>query len=460
MMTRRIKLLATVAIIYFNVSGGPYGLEDLVAAGPGLALLMLVATPLAWSAPVALVCAELGTAIPAEGGYYAWAKRALGPFGAYCQGWWAWLYTLVDIGLYPTMFCEYLAHFFPEVGAGGDPVLRRAVMLAMIWGFVLLNLRGAVTVARFAETFVVVVLAPFAIMVAVGLWRLATGGMEFSPVRPFLAEGLTFQSAFASAVPIVLWNYLGWDAISTIAGEMEDPRRNYPRALAIVGVAVMLSYVLPVLIALCFVGNAIPQDAPAVEWTAGAWSQVVAHVVGPWLGSAVAATGMVSAVGLYAALVLVYSRVPFVMSFDGYLPRSLTHVNKRDAPYVSLIVSGLIYSGVVLSFDDFESLAVADVTMYAAMVSLELASFLVLRWREPDLPRPFHIHGGWPVAILICVLPLGVVGLAAYCVVLESGVFEVLGKAALIMAAPLPFYPFIAARRRSQSALPPASADA
>ena len=454
-MTRHLTLPAIVAIIFFNVAGGPYALEEILAGGAGLAIVLLLLTPLVWSAPIALVCAELGTAVPEEGGYYAWAKRALGPFGAYCQGWWAWLYTLIDIGLYPTMFCEYLAYFWPEIGADGDPTLRRVIMLTMIWGFVLLNLRGARTVGRLVEIFAVAVLLPFGILVVVGIYRMLTSGVPFSPVTPFLAPGTTLSAALSVAVPIALWNYLGWDAISTIAGEMKDPRRNYPRALAIALLVIAVSYIVPVIVALSLVGTPIHADGAVVEWTTGAWSVAASQIVGPWLGVAIAAGGMVSAVGLYAALVLVYSRVPFVMSFDGYLPRSLTRTNAREAPYVSLIVSGIIYSAVVIHFDDFEALAIADVTMYAAMMSLELLSFLVLRWREPELARPFRVHGGWPGAILVCILPWACIGLAGYYQVVEEGIMEVIGKAALLMAAPLLFYPFIAARRKRRLALTP-----
>ena len=122
-MKRTLSISAIVSIIFFNVSGGPYALEEVLAAGPGLGLLLILITPLVYSAPVALVCAELGTAIPEEGGYYAWSKRALGPFGAFCQGWWAWLFTFVDIGIFPTMFCDYMAFF----GSSGDGELQRHI---------------------------------------------------------------------------------------------------------------------------------------------------------------------------------------------------------------------------------------------------------------------------------------------------------------------------------------------
>jgi amino acid transporter len=96
--------------------------------------------------------------------------------------------------------------------------------------------------------------------------------------------------------------------------------------------------------------------------------------------------------------VLVYSRVPFVMGRDGYLPKALMRTNRWDAPWVSLIVSGVLYTIVILMFRNVEELASADVTVYGAMMSLELLSFLVLRWREPNLPRPFRVPGGWGVA--------------------------------------------------------------
>ena len=82
-MKRSLSLSAIVSIIFFNVCGGAYAVEKILAAGPGFAVLLMLVTPLVWSVPIALVCAELGTAIPEEGGYYAWSKRALGPFGAF-----------------------------------------------------------------------------------------------------------------------------------------------------------------------------------------------------------------------------------------------------------------------------------------------------------------------------------------------------------------------------------------
>ena len=78
--------------MFFTVSGGAYGLEDVVgSSGAGMAILLIVLTPLFWSLPTALMVAELATAMPVEGGFYFWVKRALGPFWGFQEGWWSWL---------------------------------------------------------------------------------------------------------------------------------------------------------------------------------------------------------------------------------------------------------------------------------------------------------------------------------------------------------------------------------
>ena len=321
-MKRSLPLMAIVSIIFFNVSGGAYALEEVLAVGPGLAIALLLITPLIWSAPVALVCAELGAAIPEEGGYYAWSKRALGPFGSFCQGWWAWLYTFVDIGLYPTMFCDYLAYFVPEVGEDGNFWLRRGVMLVMIWSFVLLNLCGSATLGKLAKGATLLVLSPFVLLVLIGLWRGCTSGFAHSPVTPFVSGGTSIGSALAVAIPLVLWNFMGWDSISPIAGEMQNPQRDYPRALLIAAVLIATCYAVPALLAMALLG---PND---MTWAAGAWSTAAEKIAGHWLGAFLSAMGMLSAIGLYSALVLVYSRVPFVMGRDGYLPKALMKTNQ------------------------------------------------------------------------------------------------------------------------------------
>src|SRR5437773_11361367 len=95
-LRRQLRLLPLVMVFFFTVAGGAYGLEPLVSAsGPGVALALIILTPLIWSVPAALMVAELSSAIPAEGGYYAWVKRGLGPFWGFLEAWWSWRSSFV-----------------------------------------------------------------------------------------------------------------------------------------------------------------------------------------------------------------------------------------------------------------------------------------------------------------------------------------------------------------------------
>ncbi len=437
-MKRSLTLTAIVSIIFFNVSGGPYGLESVLKDGPGLAMLLIVLVPLLYSAPVAFIVAELGTAIPEEGGYYVWSKRALGKFPAFCQGWWAWMFTFVDVGICPALFCDYLAFFFEIFHKEtGSFWARKIVMLAMIWVFVLLNLRGARTVGNFAKGLALMILSPFVVLIGWGLFLGFTAGFPHNPVVPFLNADTSLVSALALAIPVILWNYQGWDAVSTCAGEMNNPRQDYPRALLAAILLIMAAYGLPALIGLLFFGS------QGIEWTTGAWSVVAEKLVGPWLGYVLSAMGMVAGIGLYSGLVLVYSRVPFVMSRDGFLPQAMRYENAHGAPTISLLVCGVIYSVIVMIFKDFEEVAKADVTLYTGKVSMELISFLVLRWREPELHRPFRILGGWPVAILLASLPLMCIGANLTLQIADGDFWKVLGIPLCMMATGPLMYPFI-----------------
>ena len=114
-----------------------------------------------------------------------------------------------------------------------------------------------------------------------------------------------------------MWNYLGWDNTATVSGEIDNPRRNYPRALALTIPLVTLAYLLPVT-----AGLAAASDWAG--WTAGYFPEVAANIGGNWLGAWLAIGGLVSAIGLFSAILLSISRLPFVMAEDGYFPPVVT----------------------------------------------------------------------------------------------------------------------------------------
>src|SRR6476469_10569997 len=151
---KRLRIFQLAAVIFLTVSGGPYGLEPLLTyAGNDGALLLLLITPVLWDIPGILTVLELNSMMPVEGGYYQWVKRALGLRFAFYEGWWTWLYTFVDLAIYPVLFIEYLSFFFPGIEAYKIPLC-----LAMIWISAGLNILGIVPVGKSSLFLSVIVL--------------------------------------------------------------------------------------------------------------------------------------------------------------------------------------------------------------------------------------------------------------------------------------------------------------
>src|SRR5215475_6750944 len=144
--SKKLRPLQLAAVIFLTVSGGPYGLEPLLSyAGQGGALLLLMITPLLWDIPAILTVFELNSMMPVTGGYYQWVKRALGLRFAFYEGWWTWLYTFVDLAIYPVLFVEYATFFFPSILPYKIPIC-----LCVIWVSALMNIRGIVLVGKTA----------------------------------------------------------------------------------------------------------------------------------------------------------------------------------------------------------------------------------------------------------------------------------------------------------------------
>ena len=418
---RGLGLGSLVAVLYFTVSGGPFGLEGLVGAvGPGLALLLLVATPLIYSVPEALLIGELASMLPVEGGYYQWVKRAFGPFVGFVNGWLSWIYSLIDMAIYPVLFVQYARWFAPELSKAGAWVLA----LVLIWGATWLNVRGTRVVGAVSGWLVAAVLAPFAVLAAAALWRWLGGpAPTVLPVTPFHAAGTSFVGALGIGISQSIWNYSGWDNASTLGGEIEQAGRTYPRALSRTLPLVAVVYFLAIVPALAVTDWRM--------WRDGAWPDIAARVLGPWLAAWIALAGMVSAFALFNALLLSYSRIPLVLAQDGLLPAPLARTDARGTPRNAVIASAVAYSGFVLL--TFGGLLAADVLLYTAALALEFAALIRLRRREPALRGSFRVPVGVPVLAVLAALPvlLLVVGVVLEVRSREIGLPGVLVAAAL-----------------------------
>jgi amino acid transporter len=413
---KKMRLLPLIAATYFMVSGGPYGLEDIIGkAGYGRALLLLALVPLVWSLPTSLMVGELASALPEEGGYYCWVRRALGRFWGFQEAWLSLAASVFDMAIYPVIFVLYLGRIEPAwtAGARGTMWALAVVVLCAAW-----NLRGARAVGEGSVGLFCLLLSPFVVLTAVGLWRGVAGHHGFGAFHGVPAAG----ADFAGAVSVTLWNYMGWDNASTVAQEVVEPQRNYPRAMLVAAGLVALTYVLP-LAAVAMAG------IPADRFSTGAWTDAAREVVGPWLALCVVMGGTINGFGMFNALMMSYTRVPYALAEEGLLPKVVARKTAAGVPWVSLVACSVAWA-LALNLS-FERLISIDLVLYGAALVLEFVALAVLRVKEPELVRPFRVPGGLWGAVAVGVGPTLLIAFALWAARGE----RVAGLPALVFAA-------------------------
>ena len=387
---RKASLFYFVFVMYSYTTGGPFGLEAMVStSGPGMTLLYLLLLPLVWCIPVSLVSAELTCAMPVEGGFYRWSRAAFGDFWGFLAGWWNWSASFLLGGSYAVLFADYLGYYFPQI-VGWKHWIASFLLVAFItW----LNVRGIQMVGKAATTFEILVFIPVIAMIGMGLakWR-------HNPFVPLVPPNRPLHEVFGVGLALGLWLYSGYEQLSTVAEEVENPQRTYPRALALVVPLSIATYFLPTLAGLAASGN-------WQNWKDGYFSTAGLLIGGPWLGSLMTISAMVCSVALLNSTVLTSTRMPFAMAEDGYLPPFLTHKHPRyGTPWIAILISSAIYAS--LAFHTLGQLISIYNWLRAATTVMTVLAAWGLRRKRPDLPRAFRIPGGNFGLVYVVALPV------------------------------------------------------
>jgi amino acid transporter len=491
-LKRELTLLPLFGLIYFTVSGGSFGIEGLVGwSGPGLALLLIAITPLIFSLPNVLMVRELNSLMPVEGGYYHWVKKAFGPFAGFMAGWNNWVVTWLDVAIYPVLAAYYLGFFFPALreGAtiGGMEVsagfLQWAVAAVLIWLISILQIRGARLSGLFTDWLGIVMIIPLIVMTILGFVAWIRGGQTVS--LPFLPEGESLTGALSVGLFIVMWNYMGWELPAVAGDEIKNPKKTYSRAMALVLVAAVATYMLPVVAGLQggagadgkwqlwgieasdeevgIVGDLAGEgaDEATLEQTAQqleAWGVEPTSSIG-WefpeigeaigtqlgganlakvMGAALSIAAVLSMIGLFVGNSLGGSRIPFALAEDGMFPRFLVKVHpKYGTPWVAILFVGVIFT--VFATNAFAFLVVADVFLQCLVILAEFAALWKLRRSLRDMPRD-RVPGGYVGLVLVTLGPTAIILLAIYSQFTEEGLASLgWALAAMVLGAVLYF---------------------
>ncbi|KAL6961938.1 hypothetical protein U1Q18_036897 [Sarracenia purpurea var. burkii] len=245
--SKKLALIPFVFLIYFEVAGGPYGEESAVgAAGPLLAILGFLSFPFIWSIPEALVTAELATTFPGNGGFVIWAHKAFGPFWGSLMGWWKLLSGVINLASYPILSVDYLGSGFSPLHPSAP---RYIAILCSTLFLSFLNYIGLSIVGYTAVGLGIVSLSPFILLSLISIPKI-------DPSRWISLGQEGVKKDWRLFFNTLFWNLNSWDNASTLAGEVDQPQKTYPKALFSAGILTCLAYLIPLMAAT----GAIPLD--------------------------------------------------------------------------------------------------------------------------------------------------------------------------------------------------------
>ncbi|KAK9667729.1 hypothetical protein RND81_13G007300 [Saponaria officinalis] len=367
----------------------------------------------------------MGTMFPENGGYVVWVSAALGDYWGFQQGWMKWLSGVIDNALYPVLFLDYLKSVLPIVGHGYPRTLSVLILTAVL---TYTSYRGITIVGWVAVVLGVVSVLPFIVMGLLAIPRL-------EPARWVVVDFRNVK--WDLYLNTLFWNLNYWDGISTLAGEVENPKKTLPKALFYALIFVVCAYFFPLLAGT----GAIPLNQEL--WEDGYFADVAKIIGGTWLCWWVQGAAAMSNMGLFVAEMSGDSFLLLGMAERGMIPEIFSRRSRYGTPLIGILLSA---SGVVLlSWLSFDEIVAAENFLYTFGMILEFTTFIVLRVKQPGASRPFKIPFGTVGCILMCIPPA-----VLMCVVLALASVKVMVVSVIAVTIGLVLQPSLRYLERKQ----------
>ena len=343
----------------------------------------------------ALCVAELGAAMPKAGGQFAWLKRIYGPVWGYLYGWGS--SVIINPGSVAAVavgFATYLAYFLPMGDAG-----VKVVAVVSIMGLTVLNCFGLKLGAVTQNIFTIVKIA--AVIGFIAACFLIPGGSAAN-LKPFwTTESIgSLAAPFGAAMVLVLYAYDGWIEITYVGSEMRRPDRDMPFSIILSTVLVSVLYIGAALAFTYVLGHTAVGQSPRV----GADAMTV--VMGTTGAALITISILISTLGANNGIIFTSARIPYAMAKDGQFFRWAGQVSPKYAvPVASLLAQG-VWSCLLALSGTYNQLATYVVFVSFLFYGMSAAGVIILRRREPDLPRPYRAWG-YPATPIVFVLFAG-----------------------------------------------------
>lgn len=376
-------LLAGLGVSYVisgDFSGWNFGLEQGGFGGLLIAVVVIAAMYFC----MVLGLAELSSALPAAGGGYTFARRALGPWGGFATG----TAILIEYSIAPAAIATFIGGYVESLGLFG---IHKGwwVYLAAFVIFIGIHLAGVGEALRLMFVITAIALLGLVIFAVSAIGHFDVANLtDIAPdaaavgASSFLPHGYL---GIWAAIPFAIWFFLAVEGVPLAAEETANPERNVPRGI-IAAMTVLIITCVTVLFLTAGAGGADAMstvDDPLVQALGGSG----------FAAKAVNYIGLFGLIASFFSIIYAYSRQTFALSRAGYLPTRLSVTNKRKAPTLALIVPGIV--GFLLSLTGHGDL-ILNMAVFGAALSyvLMMISHITLRVREPNMPRPYRTPGG------------------------------------------------------------------
>lgn len=404
---RKLRLLPVVFMMYIFISGGAFGVEDMVGeAGPGISFTILLILPIIWAFPYGLICTELGARYTEESGFYGWIKRALGKFPAYISGWCMTLANFVDTAVYLVLAVGYLD---AALGLNLSPEQTWLLGLAFVVAFCILNLIGVEALAFSSTITAIMILAPFVLLAIFAIPQIA-----YNPFTPLFANANNGIAGcigdINTALLVGIWMFMGYESIHSFSDEVEGAGPLISKAFMWAVPLAAIMYLLPTFLGLAVTGN-------WQDWSSEgplSFIEIGQIVGGNFLMVLFLIAGFVGNLGTYSSYLGFGARVTSDMAEDGLFIKGFDKTSKKyGTPYVA-IIAGAVITG-ILSYGSFSDLIVIDVILLLIPIIMILISGVVLRFKDTS-PVPencfrigvsnklFAVIAAFPIAVAIYAL--------------------------------------------------------
>ncbi|GAX25254.1 hypothetical protein FisN_5Lh336 [Fistulifera solaris] len=399
----KIGVLPLAVIVFYNVSGGPFGVEASVrSAGNFYTLLGFLIMPFLWSLQEAAITAELGAAFPESSGGVAWVEEAFGSMAGWISGYLNWIAGATDNAIYPVLFLDYVVEVLqpvdsdaPEAGGVRHPVIRFCLLSSISISLAYVNYLGLDVVGKMAIAICFVAMSPFMILTIVGAFKVDPSRWFQMPTETVVADdvGTSFWDSITWGgvlwrpfINNLFWNLNSFDAAACLSADVEDPGKIFPQGMMWGFVLVAAGYFVPLLVALG------ASDAPQSAWVDGYLGRVASEVVGQWLGDWTIFAAGISNVALFLAELSSDAFQILGMAERGFLPSIFATRSRYGTPTYGILLGTAVI--VVMGVTDLDHLIEMLNFNYSISLLFEFAAFIKLRITRPDIHRPWKIPFG------------------------------------------------------------------